>query len=173
MLSINKLNSKCLYYSSGNLLKPKGEVCFMGSDGLSKSLIAGIVACLLLFFFVPVLLFFPYWLITLGIPLVASALCFCIVAFLISKPFERSKLVVRLASWTLLLPLFFAIGLVWFSYIFQYNEDLAHNFSSNFDLLNAFSIMVRVLFLEGLNFLNIALGAIWVFGVIAFVYKKQ
>ena len=145
----------------------------MGSDGFSKSLIAGIVACLLLFFLVPVLLFFPYWLIIFGIPLMASALCFCIVAFLISKPFERCKLVVRLASWTLLLPLFFSIGLVGFTFIFQRNEDLTHDFSFNFGPLNAFSIMLRVLFLEGLNFFNIALGAIWVFGLILFVYKRQ
>lgn len=145
----------------------------MGSDGFSKSLIVGIVACLLLFLLVPALLFLPYWLITLGIPLMASAFCFCIVAFLISKPFEKSKLVVRLASWTLLLPLFFAIGLVWFSYIFQYNENLTRNSSFNFDLLNTFSLMLRVLFLEGLNSFNIALGAIWVFGVIAFVHQKQ
>lgn len=145
----------------------------MGSDGFSKSLIVGIVACLLLFLLVPALLFLPYWLITLGIPLMASAFCFCIVAFLISKPFEKSKLVVRLASWTLLLPLFFAIGLVWFSYIFQYNENLTRNSSFNFDLLNTFSLMLRVLFLEGLNSFKIALGAIWVFGVIAFVHQKQ
>ena len=145
----------------------------MGSDGFSKSLIAGIVACLLLFFLVPVLLFFPYWLIIFGIPLMASVLCFCIVAFLISKPFERCKLVVRLASWTLLLPLFFSIGLVGFTFIFQRNEDLTHNFSFNFDPLNAFSIIVRLLFLEDANFFNIALGTIWVFGLILFVSKKQ
>ena len=145
----------------------------MGSDGFSKSLIAGIVACLLLFFLVPVLLFSPFWLFMFGIPLLASALCFCIVAFLISKPFERGKLAVRLASWTLLLPLFFAIGLVGYAYIFTYYADLAHNFSFNFDSLNAFSSYLRVLFLEGLNFYNIPLGAIWVFGVIAFAYKNS
>ena len=108
-----------------------------------------------------------------GIPLLASALCFCIVAFLISKPFERGKLAVRLASWTLFLPLFFAIGLVGYAYIFTYYADLAHNFSFNFDSLNVFSGYLRILFLEGLNFFNIPLGAIWVFGVIAFAYKEQ
>jgi hypothetical protein len=148
----------------------------MGSDGFSKSLIAGIVACLFLFFLLPALLAFPYWQIIFGIfgiPLLASALCFCIVAFLISKPFERGKLAVRLASWTLLLPLFFAIGLVGYAYIFTYYADLAHNFSFNFDSLNAFSSYLRVLFLEGLNFYNIALGAIWAFGLILFLFKEK
>jgi hypothetical protein len=90
----------------------QGEVFFTGSDGFPKSLTAGIVACLLLFVFVPFLLFFPYWLIIFGIPLATSALCFGIVAFLISKLFDRRKMVVSLVSWTLLLPLFFTIGLL-------------------------------------------------------------
>ncbi len=145
----------------------------MDSDGFPKSLIASIVACLLVFLLVPFLLFFPYWLLVFGIPLVTSVVCFCIVAFLISKPFDRSKLIVRLVSWTLLLPLFFAIGLVVFLFVFQRNEDLAHNLPVNFDPLNTFSTILRVLFLEGLNFFNIALGAIWVLGVVAFAYKRQ
>ena len=92
---------------------------------------------------------------------------------LVSRHFENRKLAAEIALWTLLLPLFFIIGFVGFALSAWYNEDLAHHYPFNFDLLNTFSYVLRELFLYGLNFFNIALGAIWVFGILAFVSKEK
>ena len=94
-------------------------------------------------------------------------------SILMSKRFENRKLAAAMVVWTLLLPLFFIIGLAGFSFSLEYREALSRHLSFHFDPLNTFSEILKGLFFDGLNLFNTVLGVFWGFGLIIFVSKEK